>query len=75
LAWDLELEKLSVHCKLLIRNAFKMLVGKPERRRQLGRPGHKWENRPNINTSDLTEDMKIWIALIWLSVEISNSLL
>jgi hypothetical protein len=26
------------------RNAFRVLVGKPEGRRPLGRPRHRWEN-------------------------------
>jgi hypothetical protein len=27
-----------------IRNAYKILVGKPERKRPLGRPIHRWDN-------------------------------
>jgi hypothetical protein len=35
-----------------VRNAYKILVGKPEGKRPLGRPRHRWEN--NIKT-DLRE--------------------
>jgi len=27
-----------------MRNAYEILVGKPEGKRPLGRPGHRWEN-------------------------------
>jgi hypothetical protein len=38
------------------RNAFRILVGKPEGKRPLGRPRRRW-----------VYNIKIWIGLIWLS--------
>jgi hypothetical protein len=46
------------------RNAYRILVGKPERKR----PRRKWVN--NIKM-DLKE---IWIGLIWLRIETSEEL-
>jgi hypothetical protein len=43
------------------RNAYRILVGKPERKRPLGRPRHKWVN--NI-TMDLRETT--WGGMDWL---------
>jgi hypothetical protein len=30
-------------------NAYRMLVRKPEEKRSLGRPGHRWENNIKMN--------------------------
>jgi hypothetical protein len=32
-----------------MRKAYKFLVGKPERKRPLGRPRHKWEDNVRMN--------------------------
>ena len=45
------------------RGAFRLLVGKPEKRRPLGRPMHRWED--NIKT-DLREVE--WGGLDWIDV-------
>jgi hypothetical protein len=46
------------------RGAYRILVEKPERKRQLGRPRHRWED---IITMDLQEvGWRAWIELIWL---------
>ena len=50
------------------RNAYRVLVGKPERKRPLGRPRHRWED--NIKKDfrevgcDLAEDRDQWQAYI-----------
>jgi hypothetical protein len=49
------------------RNAYKILVGKPEGKRQLGRPRRRWVD--NIKM-DLRE-----IRLIWLRIGTSGGLL
>jgi hypothetical protein len=35
------------------RNAYRILVGKPEGKRQLGRPRHRWENNIKMNFREI----------------------
>jgi hypothetical protein len=51
------------------RNACRILVGNPERKRTLGRPRRKWED--NIRM-DLREDGVVWTRLIWLRIGTSG---
>jgi hypothetical protein len=53
------------------RNAYRILVGKPEGNRQRRRPRHMWVD--NIKM-DLRDGM-VWIGLIWLSIRTSGGLL
>jgi hypothetical protein len=57
------------------RNAYRLLVGKPERRRPLGRPRRRWLNNIRIDLeevgvgrgvgwSDLAQDRDRWRALV-----------
>jgi hypothetical protein len=46
------------------RNAYKILVGKPEGRRLLGRPKHRWVGHIEMNWIDLAQDMDRWRALV-----------
>jgi hypothetical protein len=53
--------------------AYKILVGKPEGKRPLGRPRSRWED--NIEM-DLTEKRSgVWIGFIWLGVGTGGGLL
>jgi hypothetical protein len=55
------------------RNAYRLLVGKPERRRPLGRPRRRWVD--NI-TMDLVEaGWVVWTGLVWLRVGTGGELL
>jgi hypothetical protein len=54
------------------RNAYRILVGKPEGKRPLGRPRRRWV--ANIK-KDLREDAIEWIGLIWLRIGTSGGLL
>jgi hypothetical protein len=54
------------------RNACRILVGKPEGKRPLGRPRHRCVG--NIKM-DLGWDGKLWIGLIWLKIGTSGGLL
>jgi hypothetical protein len=51
------------------RNAYRILVGKPEGNRPLGRPGRKWED--NIKM-DFREIGWGWTGLIWLRLGTSG---
>jgi hypothetical protein len=56
------------------RNAYVILVGKPEGKRPLGRPGHRWEDNikmdlreigwDGMDWTDLAQDRDQWRALV-----------
>jgi hypothetical protein len=49
------------------KDVYRVLVGKPEGRRPLGRPRYRWED--NIRM-DLQEwDVGVWTGLGWLRIE------
>ena len=52
--------------------AYRILMGKPERRRPLGRPRRRWED--NIKMT-LREGDGAWTGLIWLSIWTGDGLL
>jgi hypothetical protein len=45
------------------RNAYRILVGKPERRRPLGRPRRRWVDNIKIDLRDIGWDGVDWIDL------------
>jgi hypothetical protein len=56
------------------RNAYRLLVGKPEGRRPLGRPRHRWLD--NIRMDLLWSlDGVIWTGLVWLGIRTGRELL
>jgi hypothetical protein len=51
------------------RNAYRILVGKPEQKRPLGRPRRRWEDNIKMNLretgwGDMAQDMDQWRALV-----------
>ena len=46
------------------RGAYKVLMGKPEGKRQLGRPRHRWED--NIKMVLQVAVWGTWTGLVWL---------
>jgi hypothetical protein len=44
-------------------NAYMMLVGKPEGKRPLGRPRHRWVNNIKINLREIEWDVMDWVDL------------
>jgi hypothetical protein len=46
-------------------NAYRILVGKPEGKRPLGRPRCKWVDNIEI---DLRKDMVVWTELVCLQI-------
>jgi hypothetical protein len=54
------------------RNAYRILVGKPEGKRPLGRPRLKWVE---IIKMDDKHDGAVWTGLIWLRIWSSGGLL
>jgi hypothetical protein len=54
-----------------MRNKYKILVGKPKRKRSVGRLGRRWEDNINMNIKEedmdwihLTQDGDQWWALV-----------
>jgi hypothetical protein len=54
------------------RIAYRILVGKPERKRPLGRPGRRWVDNIKI---DLRQDEMVLTGYIWLWIRTSGGLL
>jgi hypothetical protein len=58
------------------RNAYRILVGKPEGKRSLGRPRHRWEDNIRMELRgtgwvgmdwiDLAQDRDQWRALVYM---------
>jgi hypothetical protein len=55
------------------RGVYRVLVGKPEGKSQLGRPRRRWEN--NIKWIFRKWNMGVWIGLSWLRIETDGRLL
>jgi hypothetical protein len=56
-----------------MRNAYKILVGKPEGKRHLGILSNRWMD--NINTDLKQISMKVWTGFIWMRIKTSSQLL
>jgi hypothetical protein len=54
------------------RGLYRVLVGKPEGKRALGRPRHRWEN--NIKMDLQKVRWETWTGLIWLSIGTGDGL-
>jgi hypothetical protein len=54
------------------RNAYRIFIcGKPEGKRQLGRPRYMWVNSTKL---DLRQNGMVWIGWIWLRIGTSGAL-
>jgi hypothetical protein len=53
-------------------SAYRVLMGKPEGMRPLGRPMHRWEG--NIRMK-FKYDRMVWTGLIWLRIGINGRVL
>jgi hypothetical protein len=56
------------------RNAYRILVGKPEGKRPLGRPRRSWVDSIKMNLREREDGME-WIGFIWLRIGTSGGLL
>jgi hypothetical protein len=54
-------------------NAYRILVGKPEGKRPLGRPRHRWEDNIKMTVREI--GWVVWTGLIWLRIVRSRGLL
>jgi hypothetical protein len=47
-----------------MRDAYRVLVGKPERKRPLGRPTLRWEDNIEMDLQEVA--LRTWTGLMWL---------
>jgi hypothetical protein len=52
-----------------MRNAYKILIGKPEGKRPLQGPRHRQDNNIKVDC------MTVWSGFIWLRIEINGGLM
>jgi hypothetical protein len=50
-----------------------ILVGRPEGRRPLGRPRHRWEDNIKMDLREI--GLGMWIGFMWLEIGIHDGLL
>jgi hypothetical protein len=50
------------------RTAYRILVGKPEGKRPLGRPRRRWVDNIRMDLREIGWDGLVWIGLIWLRI-------
>jgi hypothetical protein len=55
------------------RNVYRVLVGKPEGKRPLGRPRRRWENWMKMDLREI--GWGVWSGFIWLRIGIAGGLL
>jgi hypothetical protein len=55
------------------RNAYRLLVGKPEGKRPLERPRHRWVNNIKIDFGQI--GWGSWSGLVWLRIGTTRKLL
>jgi hypothetical protein len=55
------------------KNAYRILVGKPEARRPLGRPRRRWVDNIKMDLREI--GWMVWTGSIWLRIGTSGGLL
>jgi hypothetical protein len=55
------------------RKVYKVLVGKPEEKRPLGRPRRRWEDGIRMDVREIS--LGLWIGLEWLRTGTGGGLL
>jgi hypothetical protein len=56
-------------------NAYRILMGKSERKRPLGRPRHRWVDDNKMDLREIGWDGVDWIGFVWLRKGTSGGLL
>jgi hypothetical protein len=57
------------------RNAYRILVGKPEGKRPVGRPRRRWVDNIKMDHREIGWDGVDWIGWIWLRIGTTGRLL
>jgi hypothetical protein len=55
------------------RKVYKVLVGKPDGKRPLGRRRHRWEDQVKLNLREI--GWRVWSGFTWLRIVSSGGLL
>jgi hypothetical protein len=55
------------------RNVYRLLVGKPEGKRPLGRPRRRWINKIKMDLLEI--GLSLWTGLVWLRIGTGGELL
>jgi hypothetical protein len=50
------------------RNVYRVLVGKPEGKRPLGRPRRRWEDGIKMDLSEIGWEGGVWSGFTWLRI-------
>jgi hypothetical protein len=50
----------------IMRNSYKILVGKPEGKRPLGRLNYRWEDNIKMNLTEI--GFGVWLGFMWLRI-------
>jgi hypothetical protein len=56
------------------RGVYKVLVGKPEGKKPLGRPRHRWEDGIKMDLREIGWGGRVWSGFIWLRIGITVGL-
>jgi uncharacterized short protein YbdD (DUF466 family) len=48
-----------------IRNAYKILVGKPDWKKLLGKPRHSWKDNIRMDLREIGRECVDWMNLVW----------
>jgi hypothetical protein len=51
-------------------NMYKILIGKSEGKRSLGRPRRRWEDNIRLDRREI--GWKVWVGFIWLKIGTSG---
>jgi hypothetical protein len=54
------------------KNAYRILVGKPEGKRPLGRPRRRWADNIKMYLREIGWDGMVWNGLLWLRIGTSE---
>jgi hypothetical protein len=57
------------------RNAYRLLVGKSEEKRPLGRPRRRWVDNIRMDLGEVVSGNVDWIGLVWLRIRTGGELL
>ena len=55
----------------VFRNSYRVLVGKPERKRPLGRPRRRWEDNIKMHFREMDSDLEIGYILLKIGTMVS----
>jgi len=48
--------------------SYRFMVGKPEEKRPLGRPRHRWEDNIKMDLQEVRWGMGVWTGSSWLRI-------